>query len=329
MNDLIRKALHDVRVSKALPTQSDVHVDSVLTGISVAYIQQARNFIATRMAPIIPVMKQSDKYFTFDRSDFFRDEAQRRGDSEESAGGGFRQSTDSYFADVWAYHKDVGHLVRANSDVDQEEVAARYVAQIMLLRLEIQWMTDFFATSVWTTDKTVATQWNDVTSDPIEDIEAGKETVLSTTGFEPNKLALSYPAFRQLKHHPDIVDRVKHTSRDSITAEVLASIFELEEVAVIKSVKTTSNEGATTATYAFTAGKHALLAYVAPQPALMEPSAMYTFAWDAVSEGLGDAIGTSRLDVPLKKATRIESELAFDHKVVAADLGYFFPSVVA
>ncbi len=45
------------------PTREDVHVDAVLTNISIAFIQAAENFIASRVFPIIVVDKQSDKYF--------------------------------------------------------------------------------------------------------------------------------------------------------------------------------------------------------------------------------------------------------------------------
>ena len=37
------------------PTSSDVHVDAILTNISVAYIQQQGAFIANRVFPSVPV----------------------------------------------------------------------------------------------------------------------------------------------------------------------------------------------------------------------------------------------------------------------------------
>ncbi|NBR70500.1 MAG: hypothetical protein EBT75_00125 [Proteobacteria bacterium] len=80
------------------PTSSQVHVDAILTNISVAYMQQQANFIASRVFPIVPVSKQSDKFFTYTKNDWFRDEAQRRADATESAGGGYGLSTDTYQA---------------------------------------------------------------------------------------------------------------------------------------------------------------------------------------------------------------------------------------
>ena len=41
------------------PSSAQVHVNRPLTNISIAYIQEATNFVATRVAPTISVAKQS------------------------------------------------------------------------------------------------------------------------------------------------------------------------------------------------------------------------------------------------------------------------------
>jgi hypothetical protein len=88
------------------PTPSDVHVNAPLTNISIAYIQRATQFIADRVFPIVPVTKQSDRYFVYTRADWLRSEVQLRGPASESAGGGWvLDNTPTYFADVWAVHK--------------------------------------------------------------------------------------------------------------------------------------------------------------------------------------------------------------------------------
>jgi hypothetical protein len=44
---------------------------------------------------------------------------------------------------------------------------------------------------------------------------------------------------------------------------------------------------------------------------------------------MGLTIGTSSFRLESLRATRVEAELAFDNKVVASDLGYFWNSIVA
>jgi hypothetical protein len=322
------------------PHVNSVHIDAVLTNISVAYMQAQSNFIASQVFPVVPVEKKSDKFFTYTKNDWFRDEAQRRADGTESAGSGYGLSTGSYSADVWAFHKDVGDQTRANADspLNPDREAAEFVTSRLLLRQENQFVSDFFGTGVWGTDIAGVSgtpgsgevkQWSDfANSDPIEDIEGGKEAVLSTTGFLPNTLVLGYQVARKLRNHPDIVDRYKYTSAQAITEDMMARLFGVDRVLVAKAVKATNNEGASGA-YSFAFGKAALLCYVAPNPGLLTPSAGYTFAWNGVSGGLGATVGTSRIRMEHLRADRIEGEVAFDNKVIGADLGFFWNTIVA
>ena len=322
------------------PNINSVHVDAILTNISVAYLQNQDNFIADKVFPVVPVDKKSDKYFTYTKNDWFRDEAQRRADGTESAGSGYNLSTGTYSADVWAFHKDVGDQTVANADAPLNPLreATEFVTRRLLLRKEIQFVSDFFTTGVWADDVTGVAgapssgetkQWSDYSSsDPINDIEAGKSEILSNTGMEANTLVLGYEVFRQLKNHPDLVDRIKYTSSQTITEDMLARMFDLDRVLVAKAVKATNNEGASEA-YSFAYGKSALLCHTASAPGLLTPSAGYTFAWTGVSGGIGSTIGVSSFRMESLKAERVEAEMAFDNKVIGADLGYFWNTIVA
>jgi hypothetical protein len=168
----------------AQPTLNDVHVDAILTNISIAYMQDRDNFIADKVFPVIPVDKKSDKFFTYTKNDWFRDEAQRRAPATESAGGGYNLSTDTYSADIWAFHKDVPDQIVANADAPLNPLreAAEFVTHRLLLRRELQFVTDFMSAGVWgttiagtagtATSGQTATQWSNYTSsDPIEDVD--------------------------------------------------------------------------------------------------------------------------------------------------------------
>jgi hypothetical protein len=200
-----------------------------------------------------------------------------------------------------------------------------------MLKMETEFVNNFFSASVWANEVSPSgnDEWSDYTnSDPMDDIETAKAAILGTTGFEPNTLVLGYDVFRVLKNHPDLVDRLKYTSSNTITSDMMARLFDVDRVLVAKAVKATNNEGGTGA-YAFTHGKHALLCYSAPSPGLLQPSAGYVMSWTGVSAGLGATIGSSRLRMDSLRADRIEAEVAFDMKVIATDLGYFWNGVVA
>ena len=312
------------------PTQSQVHVDAVLTNMSVAYQQEADSFVASRVFPTIPVAKQSDLYYTYDQGSFFRDQAKVRADGTESAGSGYGLSTASYSSQVWALHKDIGDQVRANSDapLDPDMDATRFLSQQMLIRQERDWASNYFTTGVWDNDATPSTLWSASGSDPIGDIETAKNTILTNTGYLPNTLVLSYNTYSILKNHADFVDRYKYTSADSISAELLARIVEVDRIFVMKGVYNGAAEGAT-ASYSQIGDKDALLCYVAPQPGLMTVSAGYNMTWTGVGGGLGTSSAVSRFRMDHLRADRIEIQSAWDFKVVASPLGYFFSNAVA
>jgi len=315
------------------PTTSDVHVDAVLTNMSIAYQQDADHFVAGKVFPTVPVQKQSDLYYTYTQADFFRDAVELRADGTESAGTGYGLSTDSYSALVYALHKDIGDQVRANSDapLSPDQDATRFLTQQMLLRQEIDWASKYFQTSIWGTDSTPSTLWSAASgSDPIGDVQTGINTVLTNTGYKPNTMVMSYAVFSILKNHADIIDRYKYTSSASITEELLASVLGVDRVLVMGGIKNSAAEGAS-ASYAQIGDKDACLLYVAPNAGIMAPSAGYNFSWTGLAQsgGIGTNTAISRFRMDALRADRIEIESAWSYKVVSSALGYFFSNCVA
>ena len=308
-----------------------MHVNRPLTDISIAYLQAADNFIATKVFPIVRVSKRTDSYFTYTKNDFRRDEMQIRPPGTESAGSGYGLSTATYSCDVFALHKDIDGQTLANSDspLRPYEDATEFLMQRTLLKQEKQWAADAFVTGVWGTSTTPTNLWSAyAASTPITDVETAKRTVLIDTGYLPNTMAVGYDTYIQLINHPDIVDRLSNQADKIVNEAKLASIFGLPNFHICKASNNTAVEGET-AVNAFVQGKHAWVGYVAPSPSLMAPSAGYTFVWDSVSGGIGEDVAIMRLDMPWLDSVRIEAQIAFDNKIVSTDLGYMFVSVVS
>ncbi|RUQ78157.1 hypothetical protein ELZ22_17340, partial [Brucella abortus] len=238
------------------PSRSDVHVNRPLTNISLAFVQDARNFVAGRVFPIVPVAKQSDAYFTYERGDFNRDEMRERAPGTESAGGTYEIGTDTYYARTRAYHRDIPEQVRANADspLSLDREATIFVTQKGLINREVNWAARYFTAGdpgdIWTFDvdgvasgATAAASfdptnasnndklhWNDASSTPIEDIRQGKRFVLEETGFEPNKLTLGRPVYDALVDHPDIVGRIDRGQTSGPARATLVTLADLFEV---------------------------------------------------------------------------------------------------
>lgn len=326
------------------PTPGDVHVNTPLTNISIAYIQSSAKFVASLVFPNVPVAKQADRYWTFDRGEFNRDEARERAPGTESAGGGFAMdSTPTYYCRVVAFHKDVNDQTRANADsqVNLDRLTTRYVTSKLLIRREKSFVARYFQPGVWAYEFTgVAAapaagqvlRWSDANSNPIEDIRLAKRTMLENTGFEPNTLTLGKHVYDALLDHPDLVDRIKYGQTPGAPAivqrQAMAALFEVERILVMEAIENIAPEGQT-AVHRFIGPKRALLTYAPPEPALETPSAGYTFSWTGFLGASQDGMRMKSFRMEPLESDRLEGQMAYDQRVVASDLGLLFNDIVA
>ena len=314
------------------PDVRDAHVDQLMTMLSHAYMNESENYIADKVFPVVPVRKQSARIAKYTKADWFRDEANLRAPGTESAGTGFTvNTTDTYFCDNFAVHKDIADEVRENTDspYDPDLEATLLVTDRLLLRREVSFATDFLTTSVWSkdSDKTAA-PWSDYgLGDPIGDVETGKDAIHGITAREANKAVMGRSVWSKLKHHPDFIERIKYTQRGVLTTEIVASILEIGQILIGKAIKNTYDEGQTdaAAAYSYIVGDSCLLLHVAPRPALLTPSAGYTFHW----ANFGALSFIRRLRNDFTQVDRIEAHTYFDQKAIGTDLGYYMYNLVA
>ncbi len=330
----------------ALPTLGDVHVNTALTNVSLAYMQEAKNFVASRVFPTVPVAKQADRYYVFSRADFNRNQMKRRAPGTTAAMTGFRlDNTPSYFAERYSLGFPIPTEIRANSDsvLNPDMNATQFLTQQALINREYNWATKYFA-DVWTSKYTGGSSasvygsntiqyWDTTTtSTPIEDVRhMSTKVALAGGGFRPNKLVLGRDVLDVLLDHPDIIDRLKagQTPNGPALASLpkLAEIFGVEEVLVMDGVYNTGQEGGTE-TSVYIGTKHALLVYAPPAPGLMVPSAGYTFAWTGYfgANMEGNRIKSYRFEPT--DGDLVEIDAYYDQKLVSADLGGLFYNAI-
>ena len=317
------------------PTSSAVHVNTPLTNLSVAYMQEADLFVAHKVFPIVPVAKQSDLYYTYDKDDFRRSEAQVRAPGSESAGSGYRlDSSNNYFCDVNAIHKDIADQVRSNADavLNMDMDATRYITQQLMLKRERDWASAFFGTGTgWSGSTsglniTPSTKWDQSTANPVANIQEQKDSILQKTGYMPNTLVLGAQAYSTLINSDDVVDRIKYTQRGVLGPDLLGAVLGVPRVFVCHAGENTANEGASASNSFIMSTDDALLCYAATAPSLMSASAGYTFVWSGYT-GAQDGMRISRFRMDHLRSDRIEGELAYDQKLISLDLGAYFTDV--
>jgi len=325
----------------ALLTPSSVHIDQPLTNLTLAYVQSQENFIADKVFPTVGVAKQSDKYYIYDRASMNRSgDVKKLAPRTEVDRIGLALSNSSYFADVYGLGMDFDEQTLANEDAALEirAAGAQTLVNRILIDREEKFASTFFAAGVWTGQSTPANLWSDYTnSTPITDVTTARRAMqLTSGGYKPNTMVVGKEVRDILINHPDILARLNGGATVSNTALVtnakLAEIFEVENFYVMEAVKNSGAEGLAESN-AFIGGKHALLTHTPSSAGLMTPAAGLTFAWNSISgvNNLGVSI-ESFSDDALKRmqvAEHIQAKMAYDMKVVGADLGYFFNTVVA
>jgi hypothetical protein len=318
-----------------------VHIDQPLTNLTLAYVQSQENFIADKVFPTVGVAKQSDKYYIYDRASMNRSgDVKKLAPRTEVDRIGLALSNSSYYADVYGLGMDFDEQTLANEDAALEirAAGAQTLVNRILIDREEKFASTFFAAGVWTGQSTPANLWSDYTnSTPITDVTTARRAMqLTSGGYKPNTMVVGKEVRDILINHPDILARLNGGATVSNTALVtnakLAEIFEVENFFVMEAVKNSGAEGLAESN-AFIGGKHALLTHTPSSAGLMTPAAGLTFAWNSISgvNNLGVSI-ESFSDDALKRmqvAEHIQAKLAYDMKVVGADLGYFFNTCVA
>jgi len=327
------------------PDQADVHINVPLTNVSIAYIQKASNFIATKVFPTVPVEKQSNLYWKYSKSDWRRTDVQRRAPSTETPGTGWQTTTDQYFAHVYGVHKDIDDQLRANADSNfrLDSDATAFVTNQLLLKRDLDWAASYFRAGVWHRDiqlKKVNSdpellRWDLATSDPVGLFATYKLEFVQNTGFEPNTLVLGANCMKALKNHPAIIDRIKYTQRGIVSTDLISTLFEVDKIYVSlatvnvgPSIPDPILQDAAGVNQFISNPNSALLCYTTSSPSVMQPTAGYTFTWNGYLGGNAAGIRMTRFRQQAIRSDRIEGEMTYDMKVISPDLGVFFSDVV-
>lgn len=321
--------------------QGPIHVDRYLTDFSVRYVQDATQFVAQRATSVISVNMMSNQYAMYDRGYFLRDEAQARPLGGRPEQVGYKVSPGTYVAVEYALEHVVDDRQRANVDdpISLDENATAILTSKMMIKQDRYFAQNFFTTGKWTTEiqgvvsSPTAGQFlkfTDANSDPIGVIEQYKDVIGQSTGMVPNTLVLGANVRRTLRTHPDITDRIKYTQTGIADDALLAALFNLDQVVTARSIYNAAAEGLAD-NFQYIADANAmLLMYIDQTPGLDSPTAIALFAWTGLLPGLTNALGgvIERGRDERAHSDWFQDRMAWDMKIVAQDLGIFFPGAV-
>ncbi len=212
-------------------------IDPILSNVARGY--RNAQYVGEALFPRVPVQTSGGQVLEFGK------EAFRLYNSRRAPGAGTKRVQFGYLGKPFALQ---GHSLEGVVPMEHQRDAARVpgvdlgsrsirlVMNSMLLELEAQQASLAInpANYAASNKETLAgaDKWTADTGKPSRDIEEAKEAVRSQIGIYPNTALLSAKAFKAAKNNPSIVERFKYTSKDSITADMLAALWEVDKVVV-------------------------------------------------------------------------------------------------
>lgn len=321
---------------------------TALTNMALAYYQNAANYFAKAIFPICRVTQSSDNYYIFNKEDLLRDGWQRKPAYGKVMPTVVSENTGTYKCVVDQMIMGIDEIRQTDlnrrmgpSIKDPRQQRTKTIAEQSNIHQDREFADKFFKPGTWANewegvDGTTTTgkqfiKFTNGNSDPIKFIADRKLEMHEQTGRTPNKLAIGANVFNALRQHESILERVKYggTSANpaSVTKNVLAQLFEIDELVVLMSIQNTAKQGADADMNFIGDPDGMLLAYATNSPSVEEPSAGYIFTWDM----LGDGQLLPIFHYPGENGTHseyIEGLMAYDIHKTADDLAVFCKGVV-
>lgn len=221
-------------------------IDPILTERAQGYRDES--FIWNRLFPPVPVTASGGMTLEFGA------EAFRLYNTKRAPGASTTRITFGYAGRPYALLNDAVEVplarehIRDASEVpgiDLAERAVNLAMRVLNRNVEKEAADLARSPSSYESTNTVQVQpgdrWNNYNnSDPFEDIAEWRERVRSRIGLEPRILVMGPKVYRVLQNHPKIIERVKYVSAESITTNILAVLFDLDEVVIGRAVYATN-----------------------------------------------------------------------------------------
>lgn len=313
-----------------------LRIDAYLTDFALNYRQGQGQFIAPQASTPVSVNNESDKFAVFPRGYFLRDEAAVRALGGRPVQVRYKVGNDQYLAEEWALEHTIDDRQRRNAAniFDLDESGTMLLEGKQLIRQDRIWVQRFWGPGIWSIDLAAGNgvdvgtflPFNDAASDPVATVDTYRNRFRAATGFVPNTLVIGVNARSVIKTNPSMVDRVKYTQTGIITNQLLASLFEVQNVFEAGAIYNAANEGAADDLKFIADPDGMLMLYIEPTARMDAPTAIARFGWTGLLPGamnnLGGVITRGRDDRAY--SDWIHSRNAFDLKKVAQDLGMWF-----
>lgn len=323
---------------------SDAYRTPILENASTAAFQDPTMFVARAAFPTIPSPDEQFKYYVFNMDSIQQDKARRRAAGAKVEEGVWDLTAATVTLAQWAYGEKLPEeLVITAAQVGQagnvDVASAKSVAEVLLINAERRYAANFFVTGKWSRDMTGqgsadATHyvfWNNSASTPLDDVYSEHRQILLNGRRHPNTMILGFTVLQRLLTNTQIINRLNNGAIPGrvvmATIDQLAGLFAVERILVAQAVYNSAKEGATASPAFCLDDKSAWLGYVAPQAAIMTPSAGYRGTWAGLA-GNDMGVRTFKYFDMDTHSWKVHSIVNDEYVMVNNKLGTFFNAIV-
>lgn len=303
-----------------MPLPRQIHRNRPLENISVAYTPVG--FIADELSPKIMVKHESDEYYVYSKNTMQLPQT-LRADTAESNRAQWDVSTASYVLEEHAIHDYISDRMRDNQDeaINLDIDTTEFLTGIIKTRREVDLQVKVQTATNWanTTSLTSTLAWNSntTTTNPITLVDSVASAILGQCGRKPNIVAMNDQSFDAAKEHVSVLERIKYTSSDSVTPDMLARLFNVDKVLVAYATYNNSEAGLTeTLSRIWT--DTAFVGWVDPTPKLKMVTALGTFQ----KRDSGSPHVVSKWRAEERKSDVVEVSTMFQNAFIATDCGH-------
>lgn len=295
-----------------MPTTSSVHVNAALSNVAIKFGNPA--LVAEMVAPVIPVVKESDKYYVFRREEL-REKNSLRAAGTSATEVDWDVDTATYTAEEYALRHLLPDRVVNNADtpVRPRITTTEKLTDWVRLGYEKRVQAIAQATASVGGSAAASAKWDASSGqDPEEDVDIAKTAVRRNSGRNPNSILMSDSVWKALK-------RWMRTQSTNITfREILElgkapdRIWDLDLI-IGGSIENTAEEGQSDSISDIW-NDNVLVFYRQKSPSLDSLSFMYTF------RPRNFRVRTWRDED--KEGEYIEAGFIQDEKLVSSEAGY-------
>lgn len=339
-----------------MPSLQQVRHDPLLTDFAVGYIQDAKGYVANKIAPLVPVGRQTGKYRKFSKADFMRDEYALRAPGSPAATADYGASMEEFIAHEYALAHKMPDEIRAEYDAEgpatADRAASEFLAQKALIRRERLMVASLVVGSTWTaqadqTGKASNPSTNEFlqfataagaeisNSNPLQVFRGMLDAIRISVGHRGNRLLIPGTVANVLRYHSVIRGTLSNDSLKVPTNADIEAMLELPPggLCVCDAVYNSAAEGVAVS-MAAAMGKSALALYVDESAGISRPTAAKQFSWtpfDDVKDAKESGAPGIRKWRDADESARTDwygGEICTVFKITAADAGCYAASVI-